>query len=356
MKSSAVNSAFFGLSLAIVALAVGWAIKESPSTVAKPSVRVRALASTDTVFIEVKTGDSAATIGKALQDAGVIESGSSFQLLARATGAERKLAAGEYEFEQGTSAVDALSRIKAGLTAARVVTIPEGLRTEEIAAILERRGVVKAKDFLDALAAYPLAAPSSSLVGGRPAGSTMEGYLFPATYSFPRKATPMDIVSAMATGMEDRFTPQMRDLAKQQGLAPRDVLTLASIIEREIIVADERPLVASVYLNRLHQGIALQADPTVQYAVGPSAGSLGAATYWKKELTAADLQSGSAYNTYAKQGLPPGPIANPGLDSIMAVLQPAQTSYLYFVAKPDGSHAFSATFEEHQRNVQRYQP
>lgn len=356
MKSSALNSALFGVSLAVVVLAAGWVIKSSPSTIAKPAVHVRTLARSDTAFIDVKAGDSAATIGKALQDAGVIESGSSFQLLARATGAERKLAAGEYEFEKGTSVVDALSRIRNGLTDARIVTIPEGLRSEEVAAILERRGIVKAKDFMSALGAYSVAAGPSSLIGTRPPGSPADGYLFPATYSFPRKATVQDIVAAMAKGLEDRFTPQMREQARQEGLTPQDVLTLASIIEREVIVPDERPLVASVYLNRLRQGVLLQADPTVQYAVGPAPGSLGAATYWKKDLTASDLQSGSPYNTYVKQGLPPGPIANPGLDSILAALNPAQTNYLYFVAKPDGSHAFSATFEEHQRNVQRYEP
>jgi UPF0755 protein len=356
MRPSAANSAFFALSLAVVVLAAGWVIKASPSTVAKPSVRVRALSTSDTVFIDVKQGDNAATIGRELEDAGVIESGASFQLLARATGAERKLAAGEYEFEPGTSVVDALSRIRNGLTNARVITIPEGLRSEEIGAILERRGIVKAKDFVDAVNAYQAAAPSGSLIATRPAGTPVEGYLFPATYSFSRKATAMDVVTAMAKAMEDRFTPAMREQARAQGLSPAEVLNLAAIVEREVIVPEERPIVASVYLNRLRLGIALQADPTVQYAVGPPPGATGIASYWKRDLTAQDLQSPSPYNTYARMGLPPAPIANPGLDSILAVLQPAKTDYLYFVAKPDGSHAFSATFEEHQRNVQRYQP
>jgi UPF0755 protein len=355
LKSSAFNSAFFGVSVVIVLVAAGFLLSESPKTVGKPSVTVRALDSADTVFIEVKEGESAAAIGKDLEQSGVIESGSSFELLARATGAERKLAAGEYEFEQGVSVVDALSRIRNGLTSARIVTIPEGLRDEEIATVLERRGIVKASDFLEALSAYSLGAPENALMSGRAKGASLDGFLFPATYSFSRKATAQDVVAAMAKTMEDRFTAQMREEGRLEGLSPVEVLTLASIVEREVVVPEERPVVASVYLNRLRQGIPLQADPTVQYAVGPASGLLGAAAYWKRELTVQDLQSESPYNTYVRPGLPPGPIANPGLDSILAVLHPADTNYLYFVAKPDGSHAFSATFEEHQRKVQLYQ-
>ncbi len=330
----------------------GWVIKESPSSVPRRGVQARVLTNPETVFIDVKAGDSAGDIGRRLQDEGVIESATSFALLARATGAERSLAAGEYEFEQGTSVVDALSRIKNGLTAARVVTIPEGLRVEEVAGLLERRGIVKGSDFLAALAP---SATGALVAAGRPAGAGLEGYVYPATYSFSRRATAQEVAGTMLKALDDRFTPQMREDAKRLGLSPHEVVTLASIIEREIIVPQERPIVASVYLNRLRQGIALQADPTVQYAVGPAIGTLNQASYWKRELTAQDLQSGSPYNTYAKPGLPPGPIANPGIDSILAVLQPAQTNFLYFVARPDGSHAFSATFDEHQRNVERYQ-
>lgn len=355
MKASALNSAFFGVGLAVVLIAAGWVIKESPSAIPKQGVQVRVLDDPETVLIDVKAGDSAALIGQRLEAAGVIESADTFGLLASATGSERKLAAGEYEFEQGTSVVDALSRIRNGLTAARVVTIPEGLRIEEIAALLDRRGITKARDFVSAIVANGLLGPSgSTLAAGRPAGATLEGYIYPATYSFSRKADTQDVVNAMLKAMDERFTLQMRDQAKEAGLTPHEVITLASIIEREIVIPEERPMVASVYLNRLRQGMALQADPTVQYAVGPAPNTLGQQSYWKRDLTSQDLQSGSPYNTYARQGLPPGPIANPGIDSILAVLHPAQTNYLYFVARPDGSHAFSATFEEHQQNVERY--
>jgi UPF0755 protein len=355
LRNSTLNSAFFGIGLAAVVLLAGWVIKESPSSISKRAAQVRVLASSETVFIEVDPGDSAVDIGRRLEAAGIIEDANSFSLLARATGAERSLAAGEYEFEQGTSVVDALSRIRNGLTAARLVTIPEGLRIEEVAALLERRGIVKGGDFLAALGLVSGGANGVALAAMRPPGSGIEGYVHPATYSFSRRASPGEIASAMLDALEERFTPEMREQARQLGLTPHEVLTIASIIEREIVVAAERPLVASVYLNRLRQGIALQADPTVQYAVGPRPGTLGIQSYWKRDLTVQDLQSASPYNTYARAGLPPGPIANPGIESIRAVLNPAQTSFLYFVARPDGSHAFSATFEEHQRNVELYQ-
>jgi UPF0755 protein len=181
----------------------------------------------------------------------------------------------------------------------------------------------------------------------------MEGFLFPASYSFSRRVTAAEAVDMMVKTLSDRFTPQMRDEARRQGLGLYQVLTLASIVEREAIVPEDRPLIASVYLNRLKQDLPLQADPTVQYAVSPATG-VTAAALWKPELTAADLKTDSPYNTYVKKGLPPGPIASPWLDSIRAVLHPADTTYLYFVARPNGSHAFSTTFAEHEQNVQRF--
>ncbi|HWQ28370.1 MAG TPA: endolytic transglycosylase MltG, partial [Dehalococcoidia bacterium] len=138
-------------------------------------------------------------------------------------------------------------------------------------------------------------------------------------------------------------------------LTPWQVVTLASIVEREARVPEERPLIASVFLNRLRLGIPLQADPTVQYALANDPANVEAFGYWKSELTVDDLRLDSPYNTYVYVGLPPGPICNPGLDAIRAVLRPAQTNYLFFVAKPDGSHAFAETLEEHERNVAQYQ-
>jgi UPF0755 protein len=232
------------------------------------------------------------------------------------------------------------------------------VRLEEIAGLLEKRGVVKASDFL--VAANTIATAGTGLdidlLSSRPASATLEGYAYPATYSFARSVTPSEIVLTMLKALSDRLTPALREEARRQGLDVHEVLTLASIVEREAVLPDERAVIASVYRNRLAQEMPLQADPTVQYAITARPGSVTEFSYWKSQLSAQDLQFESAYNTYVKKGLPPGPIANPGIESIIAVIRPAPTTYLYFVARGDGGHAFSASFDDHQRNVERYMP
>jgi peptidoglycan lytic transglycosylase G len=354
LSPTANRSALLGIALAAVVAASAWIVVGAPSSVPEGSSHDGPVPAGEVVLIDVVPGETAATIGQRLKTAGVIDNANSFRLLARLTGAERQLEAGEYEFGPGTSVLDALSRIRAGLTSARNVTVPEGLRVEQVAALLDQRGVVPAKEFLTALKAYaPSSLETADLLSSRPIGQSMEGFLFPATYSFSRRITATEAVEMMVKALTDRFTPQMRDDARRQGLSPFQVLTLASIVEREAIIPEDRPLIASVYLNRLKQELPLQADPTVQYAVAPATG-VTAAALWKRDLTADDLKTDSPYNTYVKKGLPPGPIASPGLDSIRAVLHPADTTYLYFVARPNGSHAFSTTFAEHEQNVERY--
>jgi len=337
-------------------VAAAWVVLGSPGSVPARGVVLSPGPGGEPVLVVVQAGDTAATIGDRLAAADVIDSARSFRLLARLTGAERHLAAGEYEFAPGTAALDGLARIRGGLTSARVVTIPEGLRIEEVAALLERRGIVTAADFLAAAKALaPVnSGPGSTLIAGRPAGASLEGYLYPATYSFPHSVSAQQVVSMMVKALDDRLTPDLIEQARRENLSVHQVLTLASIIEREAVVPDERPLIASVYLNRLRQDLPLQADPTVQYAVASLPGGVNQFGYWKRELSAQDLQFDSPYNTYTRKGLPPGPIANPGIDAIIAVIQPAKTEYLYFAARPDGRHAFSTTFEEHQRNVAKY--
>lgn len=347
-----------GLALAVVAGAAFWIIATSPETVSRSGARLPATGVEDSVFVTVEQGDSAASIGRRLEKAGVIASSAAFRRLASISGSSGRLVAGEYEFHPGTSVLDALSRIRDGLTSARVVVIPEGMRLEEIASVLERRGVVKQAEFLAAV--NSLAASGSGidtdLLASRPAAATLEGYLFPATYSFARSVTAQAVVLTMLNTLADRLSPALRVEARSQGLSVHQVLTLASIVEREVVLPGERPLIASVYRNRIELDMPLQADPTVQYAITSRPGNVVEFGYWKRELSFQDLQFDSTYNTYTKRGLPPGPIANPGLDSILAVIRPARTNFLYFVARNDGSHAFSETFEEHQRNVQRYQP
>jgi UPF0755 protein len=274
------------------------------------------------------------------------------------TDSAAQLAAGEYEFVRGVSTLDAVTRIRDGLTAARVVAVPEGMRLEEIGALLERRGVVSESDFLAAVNALATSgtAIDTDLLSSRPAAATLEGYAYPATYSFGRSVTANEVVLMMVNTLAERLTPELRAEARTQGLSVHEVLTLASIVEREVVLPEERPLIAAVYRNRLDIDMPLQADPTVQYAIAARPGNVVEYGYWKRFLSFQDLQFDSTYNTYTKRGLPPGPIANPGIESIIAVIRPASTNDLYFVARNDGSHAFSETFEQHQRYVEQYQP
>ena len=357
MRGSPLGAAIAWLLIVALAGAAGWIIQSGPGAIPQQGVRLAAAADDNPVYVKVEAGDNAASIGARLESKGIIASGASFEMLARLSGAERRLAAGEYEFLAATSAIDALARIRDGLTSARVVAVPEGMRIEEIAALLERRGVVKAGDFL--VAANTIATTGTDidadLLSSRPRASTLEGYLYPATYSFARSISANEAVLSMLKALSERLTPQLRDEARKQGLTVHQVLILASIVEREVVIPEERPLIASVYRNRLFLEMPLQADPTVQYAIAARPGNVVEFGYWKRFLSLQDLQFDSTYNTYVKKGLPPGPIASPGMDSILAVIRPAKTDYLFFVARNDGSHAFTATFEEHQRNVQRYQ-
>jgi UPF0755 protein len=357
-NGSFLSSALVGVALAALIGGAAWVIEGSPRSVSLNGVQLVRAADDEPVYVMVNAGDTAATIGERLEEAGIIESGAAFQLLAQITGSERRLAAGEYEFVRATSSLDALTRIRDGLTAARIVAVPEGMRLEEIANLLERRGIVKASEFL--VAANTIATTGTrldtDLLASRPNSATLEGYIYPATYSFARNITPSEIVLSMLDALSERLTPGLREEARRQGLDVHEVLILASIVEREVVLPEERPLIASVYRNRIQIDMPLQADPTVQYAVAARPGNINEFGYWKRQLTLQDLQFDSTYNTYVKKGLPPGPIANPGIDSILAVIRPAQTKYLFFVARNDGSHAFSETFEEHQRYVEQYQP
>jgi peptidoglycan lytic transglycosylase G len=221
-----------------------------------------------------------------------------------------------------------------------------------VAEHLERKGIVSSADFQAALAATDYSAP---FLAQRPPGATLEGYLFPDTYFFTVKATPHDIVDRLLVTFNEKFPPELQQQAMAQGLTLHQVVTLAAIVEREAVAPAERPIIASVYLNRIKEGMLLQADPTTQYAIAVTPESVEKYGWWKRDLTEDDLKARSPYNTYVVPGLPPGPIASPGAASLRAVAQPAQTDYLYFVAKPDGTHAFARTLDEHNRNVNQYQ-
>jgi UPF0755 protein len=196
---------------------------------------------------------------------------------------------------------------------------------------------------------FASAARDASLVRGfDPRASDLEGYLFPDTYRVPRRTTAHDLVAKMVARFEQVAGPEWRDRAKASGLTVRQAATLASLVEKETALPDERPLVAAVYRNRLKKGMALQCDPTVIYAVQRAGRYTG-------NLSRADLAFDSPYNTYRRVGLPPGPIAAPGKASLEAAAAPADVAFLYFVSRNDGSHAFAETLAEHNRNVREFQ-
>ncbi len=342
------------VSLALLAV-VAWAIASTPGDVIKQEASTIVLPSpesTEVALVTVFKGESAKEIGDNLEAEQVIQSGLLFRMMVTFMGVEDELVAGDYEFDRGLTTLEVIGRLRRGITLPLVVTVPEGLRAEEIGLLMEEKGIVSAVDFGKALATGSY---DFDFLAQRPSGMGLEGYLFPATYSFSRRATAQDVVEAMLAAFKKQVADPLSTEIAASGLTLHEVLTLASIVEREAKLPEERPLIASVFLNRLSLGLPLQADPTVQYAVASDPDSIRRYGYWKRALTEEDLQVDSLYNTYRFSGLPPGPIANPGVDSIRAVLRPARTNYLFFVAKDDGSHAFAETLEEHQRNVDQYQ-
>jgi UPF0755 protein len=233
-----------------------------------------------------------------------------------------------------------------------LITIPEGWRAEQIADRVSARGV----GTLEAFMALVREGKSDSIfLSSRPAGASLEGYLFPDSYRTDAKTTPESIEKRMVAQFEAKFTLDMKAEAAARGMSINQIVTLASIIEREAVVPSERPIMAGVFYNRLDDGMKLDTDPTVQYAVA-NADPVSRQKYgwWKTDLTLDDLAIDSPYNTYKYPGLPPGPICNPGLASLQAAVDPAPSDFLYFVAKPDGSHAFAKTLGEHNANVAQY--
>jgi UPF0755 protein len=341
------------VALAIAAFAV-FVVQRIPGyAVSAPSV-VSSLPAPagNPIIVEVHQGDSAGAIAARLKSSGVIQSADLFEELATLEGMQNGLAAGQYQFSAGMPAGEVIVRLHAGNTGALRATIPEGKRIEEVGAILEKAGIVPAQSFLDAVHNGKY---NNDFLADNPAGAGLEGYIFPDTYNFPQQNQASDVVALMLKDFGQRLTPDLRASIKQEGLSIHDAVTLASIVEREAQKPEERVTIASVFFNRIKAGMPLQADPTVQFALSANPKSVATFGLWKTQLTLDDLAVSSPYNTYVNKGLPPGPIANPGLGSLQAVAHPAQTKYLFFVAKDDGSHVFAETFAEHQANIAKYQ-
>lgn len=302
------------------------------------------------VAFTVYPGESPYSIGERLEEIGLISSARLFYAYVRYYNLGQKLEAGDYTLSPAMTIPEIVQILQHGRTKEITLTIPEGWRIEQIAQYLEKQGIMSAREFL-AVAWRDQWVARYDFLRDAPEGITLEGYLFPDTYRLPIPASPQDLLARMLDNFGTKVTPEMRARAKELGFTLYQVVTLASIVEREAVIPEERPIIAGVYLNRLRKGMYLQADPTVQYAKGYDE----ATGRWWPPITIEEMSSiQSPYNTFLNPGLPPGPICSPGLDSIKAVLYPAETDYLFFFSKGDGSHVFSKTYEEHLENQKRY--
>ena len=326
-------------------------LRDAASAVEASSVRVTE-AARGARQVELQAGDSSAQIAQRLLEAGAIDSTRRFEILAQLLGWERRLEPGVYSFEPGLTTLEVARRIHLGETSPWRVTIPEGLRVEQVTELLIEAEIVTADTFTAALA--DPANAIGTLAAARPPGVSLEGYLAPSTFSFPLGSSASRAVRLMLERFDASMTADLRASISASGRTLHEILTIASIIEREALLDDERALISAVIWNRLAIGMPLQMDSTVQYALGSSPDQVARFGFWKHPITLDDLEVGSAHNTYAVDGLPPTPIAAPSLVSIVAAAEPADVPYLYFVGRGDGSHAFATTYEEHQANAERY--
>lgn len=290
--------------------------------------------------LDIPEGATFKQVAVLLEKENLIASRWGFLLLGKLTLADRRIIPGEYELHAGMRPHEILAKLLNGQIIRHQVTIPEGYTMAQIADLLEQKGLADAEEFLALandrdfiLTTFHLNLPS------------LEGYLFPDTYFIARHTKAKEIITMMVEGLWRVFTPEMRERAKAINMSVHEILTLASVIEKETGSAEERELVSSVFHNRLRKRIPLQSDPTVIYGISNFDGNL------RKR----DLRKMTPYNTYRIAGLPPGPIASPGAHAIRAALYPPPTTYLYFVSKNDGSHHFSSTLAEHNWAVEKYQ-
>ncbi len=309
--------------------------------------RLQSPASVDgrVVSLDIEPGQSAAEVAEMLSDLGVLDEPGLFLRYLRYRGLDTGIQAGRYPVTGSLSLVSLADLLQEARDSRYTLTIVEGRRREEVAQLVASLGIgISAGDFLAATRHAP---PLWTNPPGT--ASDLEGFLYPETYRLDPSMDAVDVVDLMLETLEQRVTPDLRAGFADQGLTTFQAFVLASVVERESAIPDERPVIASVFLNRLAAGIPLQADPTVQYALGLQPDG----SWWKSALRAEDLLLESPYNTYRVPGLPAGPIASPGLDSLSAVAGPAQTGYLFFRAACDqsGRHAFASTFEEHLLNA-----
>jgi len=292
--------------------------------------------------VTLPPGTTFAAVTDTLAAHGIIGDRRVFKLLARVRGVDRSVQAGIYEFPPGTSPWKVLDVLNRGAAVSQKFTVPEGLTLSEVTALAaERLGVAE-----DAMLAAARDGAAASALLGFPVKS-YEGFLRPETYTLPMVIRGDELVRIMAEGFKEGWEPGWSARLDSIGMTQLELVTLASIVEGEARADDERETIAGVYHNRLRIGMALQADPTVQYAIALVTGKR------KPRLFEKDYQFPSPYNTYLHPGLPPGPVNSPSHRSLQASLYPAQVPYLYFVAGPDGRHVFAKTYAEHLRNIAR---
>ncbi|MGM0418124.1 MAG: endolytic transglycosylase MltG [Thermodesulfobacteriota bacterium] len=294
---------------------------------------------TETQIFTIEKGQSFSRTAVELKKKNLINNIIKFKILAKLNKKERKIQAGEYSLSPAMTPDQILTMFVKGRVNLVKLTIPEGYTIFQIAAELEKKNICKSKNFTektndkDLLYKYSIPGPS------------FEGYLYPETYFFKKDSDPEKIIQTMVSSFKNHYTKDLKKRASEIGFTDHEAVTLASIIEKETGKKSEREIISSVFHNRLKKGMRLETDPTVIYGIKDFDGNI------KKR----DLQHKTPYNTYMIKGLPPGPIANPGIKSIKAALYPAETDYLFFVSKKDGSHYFSTSYKEHLKAVNKYQ-
>jgi UPF0755 protein len=293
-------------------------------------------------FVEIPQGAASHEIGRRLVEGGVVRDLLVFRASMWYSGRARELKAGEYRFTDAMSALQVVDKLAKGDVYARRITFPEGLTIIDMAKIYEARGFGPAADFLKA------ARNAASIKDLDPQAPDLEGYLYPETYAIPRGTPASKLIDLMLERFRAAYTAELQAKARDQALSTRQVITLASLVEKETAQEQERALVAAVYRNRMKIGMGMQADPTIIYA-------LQKAGKYDGNIHREDLTFDSPYNTYRYAGLPPGPIASPRKASIEAALTPADVPYVYFVSRNDGTHVFATTLAEHNRNVRQFQ-
>jgi UPF0755 protein len=293
-------------------------------------------------FVEIDPGLGPEAIGARLVSAGVVRDPWTWRIGLWRSAQSTRLKAGEYRFERPLTVEQVIDVLVRGDVFVRSITFPEGLTITQMAHVFETRQFGRAREFEDA------AADVSLIEDLDPDARDLEGYVFPDTYTLPRRAAAHDLVRQMVARFRAVWTPALREAATARGFTARQAVTLASLVEKETARAEERAIVSAVYQNRMRIKMGLQCDPTVIYA-------LVRAGRYDGNLTRDDLAFDSPYNTYRHAGLPPGPIASPGRASLEAAVAPAPVNFLYFVSRNDGSHEFAGSLDAHNRNVFKYQ-